>query len=226
MLFTLRVSLPDKPGSLGALAGSLGHGGANIVSLEVVERGDGVAVDELTVKAPSGLQDALKAAAGAVPGLLVEDVRPADMFLDLLSPLELAAVLVGSPAETVVSTLVENLAGAVWADWVAVVEGPESPRAIQRSVGAPTFEGIRTPWMPLDGPVRLSAGDWMPAAWTEHVAVTPDRKPEVAVAPLTEKMALMAGREKGPRFRAAELKELDSLGQIAVRLAKPALAVH
>lgn len=226
MLFTLRVSLPDKPGSLGALAGSLGHGGANIVSLEVVERSNGVAVDELTVKAPSGLQDALKAASATVPGLLVEDVRPADMFLNLLSPLELAVLLVGSPAEKVVSALVENLAGAVWADWVAVVEGTESPRLIERSAGAPTFEGIRTPWMPLDGPVRLSAGDWMPAAWTMHVPVTPDRKPEVAVAPLADKMVLMAGREKGPRFRATELKELDLLGQIAVRLAKPVFAVH
>lgn len=226
MLFTLRVSLPDKPGSLGALAGALGHGGANIVSLEVVERSDGVAVDELTLKAPSGLQDALKAAAAAVPGLLVEDVRPADMFLNLLSPLELVEVLVGSPAESVISTLVENLAGAVWADWVAVVEGAETPRVVERSAGAPTFDGIRTPWMPLDGPVRLSAGDWMPAAWTNHVPVTPDRKPEVAVAPLTERIALMAGREKGPRFRAGELKELDSLAQIAMRLARPAFATH
>ncbi|MEX2587541.1 MAG: amino acid-binding protein [Actinomycetota bacterium] len=219
MLFTLRVSLPDQPGALGALAGSLGRGGANIVSLEVVERSGGLAVDELTLEAPSGLQEAIKAAKADVPRLLVEDVRPADMFLNLLSPLELAAVLVDGPAEKVMSTLVDNLAGAVWADWVAIVEGPDTPRVLKRSAGSPTFEGFAAPWMPLDEPLRLSAGDWMPSAWTRHLTVTPERKPEVAVAPLSADCALMAGRDKGPRFRAAELEELSSLAQIAVHLA-------
>lgn len=219
MLFTLRVSLPDRPGSLGALAGALGHGGANIVSLEVVERDDGVAVDELTVKAPSGLQEALKAATAAVPGLLVEDVRPADMFLHLSSPLELAATLVASPAGKVLSTLVDDLAGAVWADWVAIIDRSDPPQVLQRSAGAPTFEGLRTPWMPVEGPRRLSAGDWMPSSWTMPALVTRQGQPEVAVAPLTGGTVLMAGRDKGPRFRTTELEEMGSLAQIAVRLA-------
>lgn len=219
MLFTLRVSLPDRPGSLGALASSLGHGGANIVSLEVVERAEGVAVDELTVKAPSGLQEALKAAAAGVPGLLVEDVRPADMFLHLSSPLELAATLVASPAGKVLSTLVEELAGAVWADWVAIVDGSDPPQVLQRSAAAPSFAGLQTPWMPLDGPRRLSAGHWMPSSWTMPALVTRQRQPELAVAPLTGGTVLMAGRDKGPRFRATELEQMSSLAQIAVQLA-------
>lgn len=225
MLFTLRMSLPDRPGALGALAGSLGHGGANIVSLEVVERSEGLAVDELTVEAPSGLQEALKAATNDVPGLLIEDVRPADMLLELQSPLELAALLVGRSPQEVMSTLVDNLAGAVWADWVAIIEASDPPRAIERSSSAPTFEGLKTPWMPLDAPLRLSAGDWMPREWRKRLSVTPELQPEVALAPLSGDRVLMAGREKGPRFRSTELDQLRSLGQIAERLARQGVAV-
>lgn len=218
MLFTLRVSLADRPGSLGALAGALGRGGANIVSMEVVERSEGLAVDELTVEAPTGLQEALKVAAAEVAGLLVEDMRPADMFLDLYSPLELAALLVGTPADKVMSLLVEKLAGAVWADWVATVDGSAPVRVVQASTGSPTFEGLETPWMPLEGAVRLQAGDWMPPEWTRRISATPELKPELAAVPLYGESVLMVGREKGPRFRQSELAELSLLAQIAVTL--------
>ena len=53
MSYLLRVQLPDRPGSLGSLAVALGSVGADILSLDVIERGDGYAVDGVTVVAAS-----------------------------------------------------------------------------------------------------------------------------------------------------------------------------
>ena len=49
--YLLRVYLQDRPGSLGLLAVSLGSIGADILSLDVVERGEGYAVDDIVVEA-------------------------------------------------------------------------------------------------------------------------------------------------------------------------------
>jgi len=52
--FLLRVILPDKPGSLGAVATALGNAGADILGVDVVERADGHAIDDLAVELPHG----------------------------------------------------------------------------------------------------------------------------------------------------------------------------
>ena len=68
--FLLRVVLPDKPGSLGAVATALGNAGADILGVDVVERGDGQAIDDLAVELPAGRPpDVLITAAESVPGV-------------------------------------------------------------------------------------------------------------------------------------------------------------
>ena len=77
MSFLLRVVLPDKPGSLGAVATALGNAGADILGVDVVERADGHAIDDLAVELPPGRPpDVLITAAESVPGVEVESVRP------------------------------------------------------------------------------------------------------------------------------------------------------
>ena len=44
--YLLRVQLADQPGSLGSLAVALGSVGADILSLDVVDRGAGYAIDD------------------------------------------------------------------------------------------------------------------------------------------------------------------------------------
>ncbi len=51
--YLLRVVLPDRPGTLGAVASALGGEGADILSVDVVERHQGVAVDDLVVDLPA-----------------------------------------------------------------------------------------------------------------------------------------------------------------------------
>ena len=64
MSYLLRVYLQDRPGSLGLLAVSLGSVGADILSLDVVERGEGYAV---RMRLRSGCIAAARAVVGRPP---------------------------------------------------------------------------------------------------------------------------------------------------------------
>ncbi|HEV2930725.1 MAG TPA: ACT domain-containing protein, partial [Propionibacteriaceae bacterium] len=48
----MRVSLPDRPGSLGSVATAMGGVGADINAVEIVEKGDGTVVDDFIVDLP------------------------------------------------------------------------------------------------------------------------------------------------------------------------------
>ncbi|MEY2837201.1 MAG: hypothetical protein RLZ46_583 [Actinomycetota bacterium] len=51
-LFTMQVSLPDRPGSLGMLASAIGSAGADIRGVEVLKTSDGVGYDQIIVAVP------------------------------------------------------------------------------------------------------------------------------------------------------------------------------
>ena len=72
----VRVWLPDRPGALGQVASRIGALRADVVGIDILERGGGQAVDELTVVLPqAGLVDQLVAEIGQVDGVAIEDVR-------------------------------------------------------------------------------------------------------------------------------------------------------
>jgi hypothetical protein len=48
--FILRVSLPDRPGALGAVASRIGSVRGDVVAVEIIERDEGRAVDEFVVE--------------------------------------------------------------------------------------------------------------------------------------------------------------------------------
>ena len=73
----VRVWLPDRPGALGAVASRIGAVRGDVIAIDVLERGGGRAVDELTVTlSDSSLVDLLIEEIGQVDGVDVEDVRP------------------------------------------------------------------------------------------------------------------------------------------------------
>ena len=77
MSYVLRLLLPDRPGTLGAVATALGLVDADILAMDIVERSPDQAVDDIVVSLPSGRQpDVLITAAETVPGVRVESVRP------------------------------------------------------------------------------------------------------------------------------------------------------
>src|SRR3984885_14776029 len=76
VLARMRIWLPDAPGVLGAVAAEIGAVDGNVVSLEVLERDAGVAIDELVVELPDhpGAMAAACRGVRNVPGAGVEEV--------------------------------------------------------------------------------------------------------------------------------------------------------
>lgn len=223
MSYLLRVSLPDRPGSLGALATALGAVGADIVSLDVVEhRPDGSAVDDILVELPLGKPaDGLVSAAQRVEGVRVEYLRRYAGGTDLHRDLEAVEAMAADPlrAEEV---LVDSAAGVFRADWAAVLEvvvPPPAARvtAVHASVGAPAVDGLAVPWLPLERPSRLDPEGWAPPAWQQQA---------LAAAPLRDpSRVLLVGRLGGPDVLPSELARLGHLaalaGSVAAGAARP-----
>src|SRR5687767_14857306 len=75
MLLRVRVTLPDRPGTLGQVARTLGVSGADIVQVVVLERLGGRAVDDFTVVWPGAARlERLLAGLAAIPGVQVDGV--------------------------------------------------------------------------------------------------------------------------------------------------------
>ncbi|HJQ44738.1 MAG TPA: amino acid-binding protein [Amycolatopsis sp.] len=216
MSFLIRVQLPDSPGTLGAVATALGTIGADILSVDVVERGGGVAIDDLVIELPSGrLPDALITAAESVPGVEVDAVRPYAGLLDTHRELELVEEIAAQPAIGL-ETLVEGVPRIIRAGWsVVVTHTDDGIVRLAGSSAAPEVPITELPWMPLERATVLDGEDstWVPETWQElgtELAATPLGKPGTA---------LLVGRPGGPLFRAAEVARLAHFaGIVAVVL--------
>lgn len=124
--FVLRVWLPDRPGALGQVASRVGAVRADVVGIEILERGAGRAIDELFVEVDDeSLIDLLVAEVSQVDGVAVEEVRPvADGAHDLATAaLELVSCLVDDCAgRPVLPTVCHGLGTLFGADWVVAVD--------------------------------------------------------------------------------------------------------
>src|SRR3954467_8133588 len=121
--YLLRLVLPDRPGILGAVATALGDAGVDIVSLDVLERGQGVAVDDVVVELPRDrLPDSLITAAQAVPGVTVESLRPFAGPLDTHRELELLDALAHAGEGTTAKLLAGELPRVFHSGWAVVLQ--------------------------------------------------------------------------------------------------------
>ena len=75
-LFKLQISLPDRPGSLGAVASAIGFAGGDIRSLVVLRSEDGHGVDEITVAIPGSDSTDLLGVLGDIGGVEVISINP------------------------------------------------------------------------------------------------------------------------------------------------------
>jgi hypothetical protein len=124
--FVMRMWLPDRPGALGQVASRIGAVRGDVVGIDILERENGQAVDEVVVELPSaGLVDLLVAEVRQVDGVAVEEVRPiADARHDpRLDALEAAAQLVGADGiDELLEAVVGHAGRVVGAAWVAVTD--------------------------------------------------------------------------------------------------------
>jgi ACT domain-containing protein len=215
--YLLRLVVPDRPGTLGAVATALGTVGVDIVSVDVLERGGGVAVDDIVVDLPADrLPDSLITAAQAVPGVQVESLRPFAGPLDTHRELELLEALARAAEGTAVKLLGAELPRVFHSGWAVVVHGTaEHPcEVLAASDAAPTFEGRTLPWLPLSAPRLLpSDEEWLPQRWQEMAI-------EMMAVPFgSPRTAVVLGRSGGPAFRRSELLRLVHLTGIAASVA-------
>ena len=77
-LFNIQISLPDRPGSLGAVASAIGFAGGDIRSLVVLRSEEGRGVDEMTVAIPGSDPTDLLEVLGQIGGVEVLSISPAE----------------------------------------------------------------------------------------------------------------------------------------------------
>ena len=209
MAYLLRIVLPDRPGALGAVATALGEVGADILSLDVIERSPGCAIDDLVVELPSErLADSLVSAAATVPGVRVESIRPYAGQIDPYRELELLDRLATLTGQSL-HVLADGVARIFRGGWALVLDAPTGGEAkvLASGGGAPEIASLPTPWWP-PAPARVleADADWAPPDWTRLGT-------ELAVAPLGE-AALLVGRP-ALRWLPSEMLRLQHLAAIA-----------
>jgi hypothetical protein len=207
--YLLRIQLPDRPGALGAVATALGLVGADILSVDVIERSPGCAIDDLVLELPPDrLADSLVSAANTVPGVRVESIRPFAGQIDPHRELELLNNLAAMP-EQPLRVLADGVARIFRGGWALVLDARSDGEAkvLAAGGGAPEVLSLSVPWWPPT-PARLLDADneWAPPDWA-RLGI------ELAVAPLGD-AALLVGRP-ALRWLPAEMLRLQHLAAIA-----------
>lgn len=215
--YLLRVELEDRPGSLGSLAVALGSVGADILSLDVVERGSGYAIDDLVVDLPAGaMPDTLITAAEGVKGVRVETIRPHTGLLEAHRELELIQHVAAAAKPDKLQVLVDEAPRVLRVGWCTVVDLTEDgPRRVAGSPGAPEKQATSTPWTALAEATALDATEeWVPELWR-------DMDTSLAAAPLGDPRTVMVlGRPGGPHFLQPEVDRLGYLAGIVATLVR------
>jgi hypothetical protein len=198
--FVVRLWLPDRPGALGQVASRIGAVYGDVVGIEILERGGGSAIDDLTVSLPDAtLVDLLVAEIRQVDGVAVEHVRPvaADRPSGSMAVLSTAATIVGAAADDRLVTACGSLRGLLDADW-AIAMCMDGPRAIAQSGDTPDLE-------------------WLAAFFlgSEHLATEHEYTPgDLVWSRLARRGVALASGRAGRVFHARERDEFRVLSGI------------
>jgi hypothetical protein len=143
--FLVRIELPDRPGALGAVASRIGAVRGDVVSIEIIRRQDGRALDEFIVElADADHVPLLLVEIGEVDGVSVEAVYPvaAGVTDQRLEAYETAATILEERApHGVLSTLASRTCHELDARWVAVIDSEN--HMVIASAGRPPA----APWL-------------------------------------------------------------------------------
>jgi hypothetical protein len=213
--YLLRIELADRPGSLGSLAVALGSVGADILSLDVVERSSGYAIDDLVIELPPGaMPDSLITAAESLSGVRVDSVRPHTGLLEAHRELELLDhVAAARDTASKLQVLANEAPRVLRVSWCTVLRSAGAElRRLAASPGAPETKADSAPWLPLERAVPLdSNAEWVPKAWR-------DMDVTMVAAPLGDPHTAVVLGRPGPEFRPSEVARLGYLAGIVATM--------
>jgi hypothetical protein len=214
VLYLLRVTVPDRPGSLGSLASAIGEAGGDITAVDVVERGRAGAVDDVLIDIDDdGGSDRIRSSLQRLPGVVVESFQPFTEGDQLSDGLNVVDGLLATSSRAL-AAIVRMAPAVVRARWVVVLNVVNGGAATsQASAGAPWVRWAALPWLPLRSAGRIEVdASWVPHGWGES--------PELAAAPVVgSTLVLLAIRTSGPRFRPTEVAKLANLAALAALVA-------
>ncbi|MDX6433717.1 MAG: hypothetical protein QOE54_6083 [Streptosporangiaceae bacterium] len=197
MILRVRVSLPDRPGSLGGVAAAMGFAGADILQVVVLERTNERALDDFIVAWPPGspvssLCDELTGLEGAqVVGVWHIDEAPGD-FDDVA----LVERLATDPV-TALAALVEAVPGIFSADWAVLLEAgvvAQESRRVPAHFEPPQLRGAVPQVFTLENGTRFAA------------------------VPMDGNRTLVAARTVAPPFHPTEVERLAQLVAVAAAI--------
>ncbi len=196
--FLVRIELPDRPGALGAVASRIGAVRGDVVSIEIIRRHDGRALDEFVVDlADADHVPLLLTEIAEVDGVSVETVHPVsagvtDQRLDAYDTA--AAILEERVPHGVLSVLAARTCHELDAAWVAIIDSENH--------------------MVLAAAGRPPAAPWLAAHIRESTRVQSDGADITWVHLAAWDLTLVVGRPTWP-FGARDRHRLGSLARLA-----------
>jgi hypothetical protein len=196
--FLVRIELPDRPGALGAVASRIGAVRGDVVSIEIIRRQDGRALDEFVVDlADADHVPLLLVEIAEVDGVSVEAVHPVsvgvtDQRLDAYDTA--AAILEERAPHGVLSTLASRTCHELDASWVAIIDGEN--HMVIAAAGQPP------------------PAPWLTAHIRESTRVSPDGGDIAWVHLAAWDLNLVVGRPTWP-FGARDRGRLTALARLA-----------
>ncbi|WP_028660176.1 ACT domain-containing protein [Nocardioides insulae] len=200
MPYLLRVELPDVPGSLGRLASAIGEAGGDIEAIEIVEKSQGMAVDDVLLEtAPGAMPDSIVSACTELEGVRVIWISRYAAGGNLFMDLEAVEALTEEPEEAI-DRLVEVIPQTFRADWAELVHRADG--VVSRSESAPDL-----PFVEIERAIRLDLDD--------------DPDTVAAGARVDGNTIVVMARRGGPDFLDSELARLGHLASLAASIARP-----
>lgn len=204
-VFLIRVSLPDRPGALGAVASALGTAGADIHSVEIVGRDRGRVVDDFLVRLPIEMMpDSAVSACTMIDDVQVLWCSRYPGGAALSSDVELLESMLSDPDQAT-EILTENAPTVFHCHWALLVDTehrvvqhatPLAPDLDAESIGKlEPFDECHTDDLP---------SGWVPE-WMETL---------IGVVPVGHQRVIAVGRHGGPEFLKAEMARLRYLATL------------
>lgn len=204
-MLLLRVQLPDRPGSLGAVASAMGMVGADIAAIEIVEKVDGFAINDFALTLPpDALPDSLITACSSLPDVRVLWMSRHHENWTLASDLDTLDAMVADP-EHALHVLADASPTVFHCQWACVL-GPDERTVFATGLAPDLSDEALATIRPLDEAhaAELSA-DWLPG-WGDVA---------LALTPAAGDHTLVLGRQGGPAFLPSEVRRLHHLAALA-----------